>query len=146
MRIRGGDPIELVEGVDHDAPDAGVEGLAELALDGDAVVALDGDEVDFEDFEDGVSDFWEEELSPGVGDYAALYQDLQDLDPCRSNRSVQVAFVDNGVVVPGTGGSPCTTWCYGPGGYIVNNTGGLMGPEHYITNRIVSPKRPWPAG
>ena len=25
----------------------------------------------------------------------------------------------------------CITWCYGPGGYIVNNTGGLAGTPWY---------------
>ena len=54
----------------------------------------DGDLVDFENFEDDVADHWVEVLSPGVGDYAALYQGLQDLDPCRGNSSFQVAFVD----------------------------------------------------
>ncbi|RKZ11022.1 hypothetical protein DRQ50_14040, partial [bacterium] len=106
-------------------------------------VSLDGDLVDYEDFEDNVSDHWQEVMSPGVGDYAELYQDLQDLDPCRQNSSVQVAFVDNGVVVPGTGGSQCITWCYGPSGYIVNNSGGLLGPDSHIQNGIISPPLEW---
>ncbi len=112
----------------------------------DLSVYMDGDLVDHEDFEDGVSDNWEEVLSPGVGDYAALYQGLLDLDTCRSNNSVQVAFVDDGVVVPGTGGTTCITWCYGPGGYIVTNSGGLLGPTAHIQNGIISEPLIWPAG
>jgi len=47
------------------------------------------------------------------------------------------------VVVPGTGGTPCITWCYGPGGYIVNNTGGLLDPNYYLWNGIVSQPLEW---
>ncbi len=114
----------------------------------DIIVQLGGVVVDAEDFEDGPDGTyaWNQILDPGVGDYAALYTNLQDVDPCRSNLSAQVAFIDDGVVVPGTGGSTCTTWCYGPGGFIVNNTGGLMGPEFYINNHILSPAVEWPAG
>ncbi|MBD3221951.1 hypothetical protein GF314_11990, partial [bacterium] len=109
----------------------------------DLVVTVDGAIIDSEDFEDGVSDRWIEEQIVGVGDFARLYSNLQDLDPCRSNTSTQVAFVDDGEVVPGTGGTPGQTWRYGPGGYIVNNTGGLLGPEYYIENGIVSPPLQW---
>ncbi len=55
---------------------------------------------------------------------------LGDADDCASNYSKLVAFIDDGLVVPGTGGTvggPGND--YGPpGGYIVNNTGGLSGP------------------
>jgi hypothetical protein len=110
------------------------------------VVVIDGAVVDQEDFEDQVSDHWIPVLDPGVGDFATLYTNLLDEDDCRSNLSAQVAFVDNGIVVPGTGGSPCVTWCYGPGGYIVNNTGGLMGPDYHLENTIISPPVEWPDG
>ena len=60
--------------------------------------------------------------------------------------SPQVAFIDDGIVVPGTGGSHCITWCYGPGGYIVNPTGGLLGDSANIDNLILSPPLAWPAG
>ncbi len=113
----------------------------------DLTVSMDGSVVDVEDFEDGVSDLWIEEMSPGVGDYAQLFGNLQDLDPCRSNSSVQVIFIDDGVVVPGTGGSPCITWCYGPNGYIVNNSGGpLGGPSDFLKNGINSPPLQWVDG
>ncbi len=81
-----------------------------------------------------------------VGDFTQLWDDLVDLDPCVSNASPQVAFIDDGLVVPGTGGTPCVTWCYGPGGYIVNSTGGLGGPEAHLDNLVLSPPLAWPAG
>jgi hypothetical protein len=109
-------------------------------------VLLDDVEVDYEDFEDNVSDRWVETPSHGVGDYACLYANLLDVDPCRSNASQQVAFVDDGEVVPGTGGSTCITWCYGPGGYVVNHTGGLLGTSAHIQNGIQSPVMAWPEG
>ena len=112
----------------------------------DVTVMIDGATVAFDDFEDGTSGNWTGEVLPGAGDFAALYGNLQDLDPCRGNPSIQVAFVDNGVVVPGTGGTPCITWCYGPEGYIVNNTGGLLGPENHVENGIVSPALAWQEG
>jgi hypothetical protein len=114
----------------------------------DVSVFVDDALVGSEDFEDGPDGTyaWVQVLDPGVGDFAALYVGLDDVDYCRSNHSVQAAFIDNGIVVPGTGGSPCITWCYGPGGYIVNNTGGLMGPDFHIDNHIISPPLEWPAG
>ncbi len=110
----------------------------------DLSVSMNGTEVDYEDFEDDDAGLWAEIMSPGVGDYAALYQGLHDLDPCRSNSSVQVAFIDNGVVVPGTGGSNCITWCYGPDGYVVNSSGGLLGGmDDHLENGIISPPMEW---
>jgi len=106
-------------------------------------VSVDGSLVEYEDFEDGESQNWVEVVIPGVGDFAALYQNLQDLDPCRGNSSYQVAFIDDGIVVPGTGGTPCVTWCYGPGGYIVNNTGGLKTPEDHVESAIISEPFEW---
>lgn len=112
----------------------------------DMSVYMDGALVDFEDFEDDDAGYWQEELSTGVGDFAALYSNLQDLDPCVQNETWQVAFIDDGEVVPGTGGSYCTTYCYGPGGYVVNYTGGLLGPDYYIENGVKSPYLAWPDG
>ena len=73
-------------------------------------------------------------IRKGTGDFAHLWTGLMDLDTCRDNFSTQEAFIDDGQVVPGTGGSPCITWCYGPGGWIVNTTGGLAGPDEHIQN------------
>jgi hypothetical protein len=112
----------------------------------DITVSVDGTVIDFEDFEDQVSQEWIAQPRTAVGDFAALYTDLYDLDPCLQNTSAQVAFVDDGVVVPGTGGTPGITWNYGPGGYILNNDGGLAGDEFHLDNAIVSPPLTWPAG
>lgn len=109
-------------------------------------VAVDGVVVDSEDFDDQDPGRWQPVVDPGVGDFAQIWSDLDDLDPVRDNRSPQVAFIDDGLVVPGTGGTTCQTWCYGPGGYIVNNTGGLMGPDHFLRNSIESPVLDWPQG
>jgi hypothetical protein len=90
---------------------------------------------------------WEEVLvGPGVGNYAKIWWNLQDLDPCRSNPSPQVAFIDDGEVVPCSGPYFCTTWCYGPNGYTVNPEGGCAGPEFHLWNEIWSPVLAWPEG
>ncbi|MFH2052901.1 MAG: hypothetical protein ABIK96_10595 [bacterium] len=80
----------------------------------------------------------------GVGDFAFIWPRLFDIDPCVENLTPQVAFIDDGLVVPGTGGTPCTSWCYGPNGYTINPDGGLMGPQYYLNNQIVSPPLAWP--
>ncbi len=102
----------------------------------------------FEDFEGdgGPDDFglWTVAPTIGVGDFAQIWTGLEDLDPCFSNYSPQVAFIDDGIVVPGTGGSECINWCYGPYGYIVNTTGGLAGYPEHIHNAIESPVMTWP--
>jgi len=89
---------------------------------------------------------WEPSLAPGCGNFVQIWPSLQDIDPCHANESPQVAFIDDGIVVPGTGGSLCTTWCYGPGGYIVNPDGGLRGPQYGLHNEIWSPILAWPGG
>ncbi len=102
----------------------------------------------FEDFEHGgdPDDFgiWNLGIPDGVGDFSRIWTGLVDADPCRTNSTPQVAFIDDGVVVPGTGGSDCINWCYGPGGYIVNTTGGLIAGSEYIHNVIESPVMAWP--
>jgi hypothetical protein len=97
-----------------------------------------------EDCEGKAPTQWEPAMRVGVGDFAKVWPILTEIDPCRSNNSPQVAFIDDGIVVPGTGGYNCTTWCYGPGGYIVNPEGGLAGPDFYVNNYIISPPLAWP--
>jgi hypothetical protein len=103
----------------------------------------------FEDFEHGgdPDDFgiWAPVIPHGVGDFAHIWTGLEDNDPCATNYTPQVAFIDDGIVVPGTGGSECINWCYGPGGYIVTTSGGLAGPSYHIHNAIESPVMDWPA-
>ncbi|RKX32155.1 MAG: hypothetical protein DRP71_12465 [Verrucomicrobia bacterium] len=103
----------------------------------------------FEDFEHGgdPADFgiWDIKLPSGVGDFSHIWTGLRDIDPCISNYTPQVAFIDDGIVVPGTGGTECVNWCYGPGGYIVPTTGGLAGPAEHLHNAIESPVMAWPS-
>lgn len=95
-------------------------------------------------FEDGTLGPFTAPLPVKVGDFAKLWTGLEDIDPCVTNYSPQVAFVDDGLVVPGTGGAFCINWCYGPMGYIANTTGGLAGGDSYLHNAILSPAMAWP--
>jgi hypothetical protein len=74
-----------------------------------------------------------------------VWQSLDDQDECASNPTPQVAFIDDGLVVSGTGGYLCTTWCYGPGDFIVNPEGGLAGSDVLLRNEVWSPAIAWPA-
>jgi len=104
----------------------------------------DGAIIYFEDFENGDLGQWAPETIISVGDFANLRHNLADIDPCFSNNSCMVNFVDDGLVVPGTGGSNCISFCYGPGGYVVNSSGGLAGPDYHLNNSVVSPIMSWP--
>ncbi len=99
----------------------------------------------FTDFQDGTFGAWTNPDALGVGDFAQLWTGLEDIDPCATNYSQQVAFIDDGIVVPGTGGSECLNWCYGPMGYIVTPDGGLMPSYSRIQNSVLSPVMAWPA-
>ncbi|MDD5718793.1 MAG: hypothetical protein PHQ53_03800 [Candidatus Krumholzibacteria bacterium] len=112
----------------------------------DIQVLLDGVVATFDDFEPGSELFWTPRFYDGVGDFVHLAANLNDLDPCRSNSSVQAVFIDDGLVVPGTGGSPCLSWCYGPSGFVVNSYGGLLGLDYHLDNGLVSPPLAWPDG
>jgi len=103
------------------------------------------DVVSFTDFENGWGD-WATGLPDGVGDFTKLWSNLEEIDPCATNYSPQVAFIDDGEVVPGAGPSLCIDWCYGPGGYIVNTTGGLAGPDAHLQDMLISPVMEWPQG
>jgi len=103
------------------------------------------------DFQDGGTpslDGWVgvDRSNCNAGNFAQSWTALEDLDPCVANHTPQVAFIDDGIVVPGTGGYTCTSWCYGPAGYIVNPEGGLAGPENHLWNEIWSPPIDWPGG
>ncbi len=88
---------------------------------------------------------WIVEFPDGVGDYTFVWSQLTDIDPCRSNVTPQVAFIDHPDVGVSSGYQG-DTWRYGPGGYIVNPEGGLAGPDFHIQNEIWSPVLTWPAG
>ncbi|MCK4415319.1 MAG: DUF11 domain-containing protein [Candidatus Eisenbacteria sp.] len=115
----------------------------------DIEVQLDnnGDvQVFVEDCEDGISDDWQPVAEPGIGDFAQVWAELDDADPCRNNPSPVVAFIDDGYVVPGTGGSSCITHCYGPHGLVVNSDGGLGGEGNHLHNEVRSPALQVPFG
>ncbi len=103
------------------------------------------DIVSFTDFESGWGD-WAIGTPDGVGDFSKLRNYLTDIDPCNTNNSSQVTFIDDGVIVPGVGPSICQDWCYGPGGYIVNTTGGAAGPDEHLHIAVESPVITWPEG
>lgn len=112
----------------------------------DLVVTVDAT-VYTENFEDNLlGPDWSATPNLGVGDFARVWGLLGDADDCASNYSKLVAFIDDGLVVPGTGptvGGPGND--YGPpGGYIVNNTGGLLGPNSHIQASVYSPIMNWP--
>ena len=90
--------------------------------------------------------YWEVTFPPGVGAFCYVWPRLDEIDDCCRNDTPQMAFIDNGIVVPGTGGTSCITWCYGPDGWIVNTEGGLAGPELHLHNEVWSPVVAWPAG
>jgi len=87
---------------------------------------------------------WYPTLPIGVGMFAHIWPELNALDLCRQNHTPVLGFIDDGLVVPGTGGYLCTTWCYGYGGYIVNPEGGLAGPDFHIQCEVWSPILAWP--
>jgi len=110
----------------------------------DVVIALTNGAGTSHGFEDGTLGPFTVRSPLGVGDFAQIWWYLEDIDPCITNYTPQVAFIDDGIVVPGTGGSPCINWCYGPGGWIVNTTGGLAGEDAHLANAVVSPVMAWP--
>jgi hypothetical protein len=81
----------------------------------------------------------------GAGDYAWIWDNLADAYASGENYTPQIAFIDDGNKVPGTGGSQCINWCYGPGGYVVN-TGYPGSRPSYVHNEVWSPEIDWPVG
>ena len=102
----------------------GIKGMSIRFLD-----LLDNFGLFHDDFETGSSSHWLPAPAAVVGDLTQLWHDLDDIDPDpgQQNDSWQVAFIDDGLVVPGTGGSPCVNWCYGPDGWVFNVDAGLQG-------------------
>ncbi len=110
-------------------------------------VLYEGIQVIYDEFETGmVNSNWSTSYAPSVGNFAKVWPLLDDVDPCNMNDTPQFAFIDDGIVVPETGGTLGQTWTYGPQGYIVNLLGGVAGPDYHIQNEIWSPTLQWPAG
>jgi len=125
--------------------DCGYPSAGHTQLD-DISVYFNGVLQTFDDFQPGSPVNWTVAFPPSVGNFAKVWPRLNDADPCRSNATPQMAFIDDGVVVPGTGGFLGTTWTYGPSGYAVNLIGGLAGPDFHLNNEVWSPVLTWPAG
>ncbi|MCP4145838.1 MAG: hypothetical protein GY752_11220 [bacterium] len=111
----------------------------------DIAVAFNGTQIIYDDFEIG-SGNWEFLPRPSVGDFSKVWPQLANIDPCNSNDTPQFAFIDDGIVVPGTGGTYGQTWTYGPGGFAVNCIGGLAGYDYSLNNEIWSPVLTIPEG
>ena len=92
------------------------------------------------DFEDGTLGDWATVVPPYFGNFGQVWDFLGDIDPCVDNATPQVAFIDDGVIVPGVGPSYNVLWTYGPDSYVVNSTHGLTAdPNVNINNAIWSP-------
>ncbi|MCP4572842.1 MAG: hypothetical protein GY838_10865 [bacterium] len=113
----------------------------------DVVITLSNGTGYSHDFEDGTWGAFVPVPRDGTGSFGKIWTDLDDLDECHENSSPQVAFIDDGVVVPGTGGTRCLDWCYGPGGFVVNHTGGVSYEEESrLHSVVVSPPLTLPPG
>ena len=111
-------------------------------------------------FGDGVASFedlggsddnegWNPLATDFVGDFAKVLPQLRDLDPCRTNLSPQLGFIDDGSAphnAPGqsTGGSTSLNWSYGViDGWVVNYNGGLTLGVNSLNNEWWSPEIGW---
>ncbi len=101
----------------------------------------------FTDFESGLPGTgWRLSTRTSVGDFAKVWPMLYDLDLCHDNYTPQVAFIDDGLVVPCTGGTMGVSWLYGPNGYTHNLTGGCADETFHLANEIWSPPLAWADG
>lgn len=88
----------------------------------------------------------EDGTSQTVGDFSKVRVALSDLDPCATNTSPQMTFVDDGTPPanrPGqsTGGVTSTQWTYGvAGGWVVHGDGGVGVGTKRLWNEVWSPE------
>jgi hypothetical protein len=140
--------IAVISDGGYSDEDCGFSSNGACQLDDLRVQVSNGNYDNTSDFQDGMGPDWELATVHGFGDFAEIWVGLSDWDPCLTNNSPQVAFIDDGTQYPGVGPSYCQNWCYGPGGYIVNVTGGASDGAHELTtiihNSIVSPVLDWP--
>ncbi len=105
-----------------------------------------GDYTYFNDFETDLG-LWAPAFDAGVGDFTQIWPRLYDVDPCRENTTPQVAFIDDGMIVPGVGPTLGLSWLYGPNGWIPNNSGGASGSsDNHLRNELLSPVVAIPSG
>lgn len=91
---------------------------------------------------------WQALPSNFVGDFARVWPQVLAIDPCRSEPTPQVGFVDDGSSpnnsLEKTSGSVSSTWTYGvEGGWVVNYEGGLTNGVNAMTNEVWSPEILW---
>ena len=148
-----GDRIRIRLRVETDGVRSDEDGL----FDGDGAVQVDDlvlrtSQGRFaEDFEGPGPYLFAPAADPICGDFAQVLDLARDLDPCFTNLTPQLAFVDRGQEVPNgpgvsgessTGGSVSERWGYAvPGGYVVNYSGGLDGVR--LDAAVQSPAVDW---
>lgn len=114
-------------------------------------VSIDGNLVSDATFDGGPGDAdWVNEAAPIVGDFAKVFQSFDDIDPCRSNETPVMGFIDDGTPPANgggadTGGQTSLNWFYGiDGGWVTNYEGGLtFGDEFALNNDMWSPEIDW---
>ncbi len=117
-------------------------GLAQI--DNITVSGTNGIVSTIDDFESGmIASNWQVTFPLSVGDFSKIWPNLNTIDPCNYNPTPQAAFIDDGNVVPCTGGTLGTTWTYGPGSFTHNLQGGCAGPTFHAENEIWSPVLAW---
>lgn len=95
------------------------------------------------------TDGWEPVSSEFAGDFGKVFPQLKDIDPCRTDLTPQIGFIDNGQPAnngngQSTGGSTSSSWSYGlTGGWVVNYTGGLTFGAQGLANEFWSPEIAW---
>ncbi len=148
-----GDRIRIRLRVETDGARSDEDGL----FDGDGAVQIDDvvlrtSQGRFgEDFEGPGPYLFAPAPDPICGDFALVLGLARDVDPCATNLTPQLAFVDRGQEVPNgpgengessTGGSVSERWGYAvPGGYVVNHSGGLDGVR--LDAAVRSPAVDW---
>ncbi len=111
---------------------------------------------DFTDFEGPGPYSWLPDVGEFVGDFARAEPFLGGLDPCRTNTTPVIAFIDDGSCprnllnnsglppCEDTGGTTSPWWDYStPEGWVVNYTGGLSNSTLSLDNHVWSPEIAW---
>lgn len=83
-----------------------------------------------------------------AGDFSKVLDLLAEPDPCRSDPTPQMTFIDDGTPPANapdlsTGGSVGVQWPYGPGGYVVNPSNGVSIGGLPLHNEVWSPPIAW---
>ena len=106
-----------------------------------------------EDFEGAAPYLWVPDKNAFAGDFSDVFPGITDIDPCATNVTPMVGFIDYGQAPPNgpgvdgtvsTGGQTSGTWNYGiPTANVFNFNGGLSGGSVPINNEVWSPEFAW---